>query len=343
VEHFFGVLRLLLWPLAACVTIGLLHAYAGLHVLRRGVIFVDLALAQMAALGAVAGMFFAAQSPHVEAHHVAAVEATARTPHSDDNAGDELDQAIRQTGRTQASDPPNDAEEEHHSQGFLAFWPTAFALFGAVLLAFARLPDQRVPHEAIIGVVYVVAAATTVLLLSKSPHAHEQMEEMLTGKLLFVDRDEVLHTAALYAVLGLLHVFFFRPFLAITNSAEDTEASGMRVRLWDCLFYAMFALMVTRSVAIGGVLVVFSLLIIPAACAAAFVESFKARMVLAWLISTVVIVIGLAISALADLPSGSTLVATFGAALVVCLSLGGVTRRTITRRQVPTSLPAGNP
>lgn len=341
-EHFFGVLRLLLWPLAACVTIGLLHAYAGLHVLRRGVIFVDLALAQMAALGAVVALFFVTHAAHVETHPVSVVAATV-TMHSDDIAGDELDQAIRQTGQTQASVPQNDAEEEHHSQGFLAIWPTAFALFGAVILAFARLPDQRVPHEAIIGVVYVVAAATTVLLLSKSPHAHEQMEEMLTGKLLFVDRDEVLHTAALYAVLGLLHVFFFRPFLAISNSAEDTEANGIRVRLWDCLFYAMFALMVTRSVAIGGVLVVFSLLIIPAACAAAFVDSFKARMVLAWLISTVVIVIGLAISALADLPSGSTLVATFGAALVVCLALGSIVRRTSSRRHVPPSLFTENP
>lgn len=340
-DHFVGVLRLLLWPLAACVTIGLLHAYAGLHVLRRGVIFVDLALAQMAALGAVVALFFPSHPAHVETHPVGVVEATMAT-HSGDGAGDELEKAIQQTGLTQAS-VADDDEEPHRPSRFLALWPTAFALFGAVLLAFGRLPDQRVPHEAVIGVVYVVAAAATVLLLSKSPHGHEQMEEMLTGKLLFVDRYEVLCTAALYAVLGLLHVFFFRPFLAISSSAEDTEASGIRVRLWDCLFYAMFALMVTRSVAIGGVLVVFSLLIIPAACAAVFAESFKARMVLAWLISTVVIVIGLAISALADLPSGSTLVATFGAALVVCLVIGGIGRRTLTRGRVPPSLPTGKP
>ena len=166
---------------------------------------------------------------------------------------------------------------------------------------------------------------------------------MLTGKLLFVDRGEVLDTAALYVVLGLLHLLFFRPFLAISTSAQDAEASGMRVRLWDCLFYAIFALMVTRSVAIGGVLVVFSLLIIPAACAAAFVEGFRSRMVLAWLISTVVIVMGLAISALADLPSGSTLVATFGAALVVCLSLGGIARRATIGGRVRQSLPPHGP
>src|SRR5262249_20244650 len=147
------------------------------------------------------------------------------------------------------------------SHGLLDLWPTIFALGGAILLAFGRVPGDRVPHEAIIGIVYVVASAATVLLLSKSPHGHEEMEQMLTGKLLFVDRQEVLVTGAMYAGLGLLHLLFFRPFFAISTDAAAAEARGVHVRLWDCLFYAMFALMVTRSVAVGGVLVVFSFLI----------------------------------------------------------------------------------
>jgi zinc/manganese transport system permease protein len=341
-EHLSGVWRLLLWPLAACVTMGLLHAYSGLHVLRRGVIFVDIALAQMAALGAVAGMFLSPPEGHTVRPSASTV-ALSPARASDNNAGDELDQAIRQTGQTETDTSLPDPEVEHHEEGFLAFWPTAFALFGAVLLAYGRLPGQRIPHEAIIGVVYVVAAATTVLLLSRSPHAHEQMEEMLTGKLLFVDRAEVLHTAAVYAVLGLLHCILFRRFLAISTSPEQAEARGMHVRLWDCVFYGMFAILVTRSVAVAGVLVVFTLLIIPGACAAAFTENFKAQMVLAWVISTVVIVVGLAVSVLADLPSGSTLVATFGAALALCLLLGGVARRTLTRGRVAPSVPADKP
>ncbi|MBI1826329.1 MAG: metal ABC transporter permease [Planctomycetes bacterium] len=331
--HFGEVLKLLLWPLAACITMGILHAYSGLHVLRRGVIFVDLALAQMAALGSVVALFLA--SPTVKLHHdsvpeqnipLKTVESIVSEGYHPDTASDELERAIHAKVPTP---PPNSMgmEDDSHEQSFLSFWPTAFALFGAVVLAFGRLPGQRIPHEAIIGIVYVVAAAMTVLLLSKSPHAHEQMEEMLTGKLLFVDRDEVLHTGVVYAILGVLHIIFFRPFLAISTSSEESEARGMRVRLWDCLFYGMFAILVTRSVAVAGVLVVFTLLIIPGACASALVESFKARMIVAWLISTVVIAIGLAFSALADLPSGSTLVTTFGAALVVCLFIGGAIRR----------------
>jgi zinc/manganese transport system permease protein len=322
-DHAYGLLTLLIWPFAACVSMGLLHGYAGLHVLRRGVIFVDLALAQMAALGAVVALFFASHPAHggsqVHKADVARV-ATDAVP-----ASDELEQAIQQ-GAPAAAETDEDAGEQH-GQGFLDFWPTAFALGGAVLLAFSRLGSGRVPHEAIIGIIYVVAAATTVLLLSKSPHGHEQMEAMLTGKLLFIDRAEVLTTGALYAGLGLLHVIFFRPFVTISTAPEEAEKAGMHVRLWDTLFYAMFAIMVTRSVAIAGVLVVFSFLIIPGACAALFVNCFKWRIVVAWLVASLVSVLGMALSAIWDLPSGSTVVATFGAALVVSIPLGRLVRR----------------
>jgi zinc/manganese transport system permease protein len=304
---------------------GLLHGYAGLHVLRRGVIFVDLALAQVAALGAVVGLFFAAHgelgatpldtgtSPQVQ-----------RAPRTAGSSGaDELEDALAQRMRVR----PTASAEERRAVAFLDFWPTVFALGGAVLLAFSRVRGNRVPHEAIIGIVYVVAAAVTVLLLSNLPHGREEMEQMLTGKLLFVDQREVLTTAALYAGLGLLHVVFYRPFLAVSTSPEAAEASGMHVHLWDVLFYAMFALMVTRSVAVGGVLVVFSFLIIPGACAGLLVESFRARIVLAWIVATVVSVTGMFISAAGDLPTGSTVVATFGAALVICVLFSGLVRR----------------
>lgn len=328
-QHTNGLTALLFWPFAACVSMGLLHGYAGLHVLRRGVIFVDLALAQMAALGAVVSLFFATQS-HMGAAHGAS--APAASPHKeqvaakDVSADDELTRAIQQTGQTDVQVDPD--QDERHDSRFLDLWPTAFALGGAVLLAFSRLGGQRVPHEAIIGVIYVVAAATTVLLLSKSPHGHEQMEEMLTGKLLFIDRAEVLTTGALYAGLGLLHVLFFKPFLAISTSAEAAEKAGMNVRLWDTLFYAMFAIMVTRSVAVAGVLVVFSFLIIPGACASMLVDSFKGRIVVAWVVASFVSLAGMALSAVCDLPSGPTVVATFGATLLFSIIIGRLVRRT---------------
>jgi len=327
-HHAYGLLTLLMYPFAACVLMGLLHGYAGLHVLRRGVIFVDLALAQMAALGAVVSLFFAAHPGHNEGHAVSdlveRISAAQHVPRRT-QASDELEQVIQQ--ETQAIPHPAEDADELHEQGVLNLWPTAFALGGAVLLAFSRLGSNRVPHEAIIGVIYVVAAATTVLLLSKSPHGHEQMEAMLTGKLLFIDRAEMLTIGGLYAGLGLLHLVFFRPFVAISTSPENAEKAGMHVRLWDTLFYAMFAIMVTRSVAVAGVLVVFSFLIIPGACAAMFVDSFKWRIVIAWIVASVVSVLGMAISAAWDLPSGCAVVATFGGALVLCACFGPLLRR----------------
>jgi zinc/manganese transport system permease protein len=308
--------EILFWPLIACISMGLLHGYAGLHVLRRGVIFVDLALAQLAALGTVVGMVLI--TPHV---HTPACDPAIVAPA--EHSSDELEIALREKiTPTQASDTDDDA-----SSGLLQFWPTIFALGGAVLLAFGRVPGDRVPHEAIIGIVYVVAAAATLLILSKAPHGHEQMEQMLTGKLLFVDAHEVLTTAGLYAVLGLLHFVFRRPFIAVSNDSAAAQRSGLPVRLLDCLFYAMFALMVTRSVAVAGVLVVFSFLIIPGACASMLVESFGSRVLGSWLIATIVSVSGIVISAVWDLPTGATMVATFGAALVLSILIGSLVRR----------------
>lgn len=334
-DHAAKLLSLLIWPFLACISMGLIHGYAGLHVLRRGVIFVDLALAQMAALGAVAGMFFATEPAHF--HHAHTLAGAARsaltTPAEHGNGRESAEDELAAALSTATAESDRAAETAQHEEqvnadepGLFQVWPTSFALGGALLLAFGRVPGNRVPHEAIIGVVYVVAAATTVLLLSKSPHGHEQMEEMLTGKLLFVDSREVLMTAGLYAGLGVLHVLFYRPFVAI-SMASDKAHAGLREKLWDTLFYAMFALMVTRSVAVAGVLVVFSFLIIPGACASLLVQGFKSRIVVAWGIATIVSVVGMTISAAADLPSGPTVVATFGAALALSIAASPLMRR----------------
>lgn len=317
-QRLFEVLPFLMWPLLVCISMGLLHGYAGLHVLRRGVIFVDLALAQIAALGTVFGMVFFAHPDHTVYAHKPAFATTQR--HS---AEDELDAAIPQ----QDSESGAHDEAEEGSPHLLEFWPTVFALGGAIVLAFGRVPGEKVPHEAIIGIVYVVAAATTILILSNAPHGHEQMEQMLTGKLLFVDGTEVITTAVMYAALGFLHFMFRKPFIAISCDSRAAENSGMHVRLYDCLFYAMFALMVTRSVAVAGVLVVFSFLIIPGACASMLVQGFKERVIWSWIIATTVSLCGVIISAVKNWPTGPTMVVTFGAALVLSILIGTTLRR----------------
>jgi zinc/manganese transport system permease protein len=193
-----------------------------------------------------------------------------------------------------------------------------FALLGAVLLAVGRLRDERIPHEAIIGIVFVVCAALSVLILSKAPHGHEKMEAMLVGSILFVRWGEVGLTLLLYLALGAFHLALRRPFLEITKDVSAAERAGTRVRLWDCLFYGSFALMVTQSVAVAGVLVVFSYLIIPAACATLFADHFGRQLLVAWVVAVATTVVGLVVSAVGVMPTGPSLVSCFGAALVLC-------------------------
>src|SRR5215813_8052574 len=116
-SHLEEVLKLLIWPLVACISMGLLHGYAGLHVLRRGVIFVDLALAQMAALGAVVGMLFSVQPEPAQPHSHRGDPTAISLPH---NAAppDELDQALQDA--RDGAPAPHEAGEDH-ARGFLDF------------------------------------------------------------------------------------------------------------------------------------------------------------------------------------------------------------------------------
>lgn len=268
-------MELLAAPFAACILIAVLHCYMGLHVVKRGVIFVDLALAQMAALGAAIALFLG---------------------------------------------PVLDIQPHHHEDIRYAL-SLFLAFFGAVILALGRLRDERVPHEAIIGIVFVVSSALCVLVLSKAPHGHEKMEAMLVGSILFVNWRDVLNILLLYLPLGILHFAVRRVLIKISEDTRKAEATGIRVRAWDLLFYISFGLMVTQSVSIAGVLVVFSYLIIPAACAIMLVNGFFFSLLVAWGIALGVSFSGLALSAWKDLPTGPSLVATFGAVLILCISI----------------------
>lgn len=320
-------------PFAACLVIAGLHCYMGLHVIKRGVIFVDLALAQSAALGAAVALLL---SPYVgtEPHHHHHHESTTGVL-SEADLAEQLD--LESSSGTPGSAPDvADADasghrEEAHEQEHKWFgWGMSllFALLGAVLLAFGRLRDERIPHEAIIGIVFVVCAALSVLILSKAPHGHEKMEAMLVGSILFVRWGEVGLTLLLYLGLGVFHLGLRRPFLRITKDVAAAERAGTRVRLWDCLFYGTFALMVTQSVGIAGVFVVFSYLIIPAACATLFVDGFGRQLLIAWVVAAATTVAGLVVSAVGDMPTGASLVSCFGAALVACVVVRSVMGKT---------------
>lgn len=319
-EQLRETLPFLILPFLACLTIAALHCYMGLHVLRRGVVFVDIALAQWAALGAAVALWL---SPHILPTHLSLPQTSSQAELS--NVTQELEGELQslvqpQTAGSVPTVSPSSAaqtEAAHPHASFRYGFSLGFALLGAVLLSLARFRERVVPHEAVIGILFVVAAAFSVLILSKAPHGHEKIETMLIGSILFVAPAQLLRMALLYLGIGILHFLLRKHFLFISEDVEAAEQAGYRIYRWDILFFTTFALMVTESVALAGVLVVFSYLIIPAACARLVVEGFGKQLLLAWGIAVAVTAIGLVVSALADFPSGATIVTGFGLAFLL--------------------------
>ena len=259
------ILPFLLWPFVASLILTGIHAYLGVHVVERGVIFVDLALAQIAALGATVAILI-------------------------------------------GLDP--------HGSG--AYWLSlAFTFVGAAIFAFARTRRGHIPQEAFIGIAYAVASAAAILAMSKATGETEHLKDMLVGNILAVSRHEVAKTALLYGAIGLFHYIFRRRFLLISTDPEQAEAEGISIRFWDFLFYASFGFVVTSSVAIAGVLLVFCYLIVPSVGAMLFADRVGRRLAIGWTMGTLVSALGVYFSVLLDLPTGATIVCTFGAVLVV--------------------------
>jgi zinc/manganese transport system permease protein len=217
-----------------------------------------------------------------------------------------------------------------YDQGTSAvYWMSlAFTLIGAAVFAVVKGHKARILQEAIIGISYAVASAAVIITLSKSTGEAEHLRDMLVGNILSVQWPEVWLTAAIYVVIGLFHYVFRQRFLDISLDPEAAAARGVPVRLWDFLFYASFGLVVTRSVAIAGVLLVFCYLIVPSVGGMLFSERVGLRLAIGWVMGTAVSMLGMYFSVLFDLPTGATIVCTFG----LVLALMAAVRPLILRR-----------
>jgi len=259
----------LLAPFVASLILTGIHAYLGVHVVERGVIFVDLALAQIAALGATVAIVV-------------------------------------------GMDP--------HARG--SYWISlGFTFLGAAIFAFARTRRGHIPQEAFIGIAYSVASAMAILLMSKATGETEHLKDMLVGNILAVSWPEVRKTAILYALVGIFHYVFRKKFLLISMNHEKADSLGLSVRFWDFLFYASFGFVVTSSVAIAGVLLVFCYLIVPSVGAMLFADRIGPRLAIGWTMGTLVSALGCYLSVQLDTPTGATIVVTFGGVLVLMFFL----------------------
>jgi zinc/manganese transport system permease protein len=197
------------------------------------------------------------------------------------------------------------------------FLSLGFTFLGAGIFSLARTRRGHIPQEAFIGIAYAVASATAILCMSKATGETEHLKDMLVGNILAVSRGEVIKTAVLYGAIGVFHYFFRKKFLLISTDAAKAEASGLSIRFWDFLFYASFGFVVTSSVAIAGVLLVFCYLIVPSVGAMLFADKIGRRLAIGWTMGTLVSALGVYFSVLLDLPTGATIVCTFGAVLVL--------------------------
>jgi len=264
------ILQFLYLPFLAGLILTGIHAYLGVHVVERGVIFVDLSLAQIAALGTTIAVLRGLE-PH---------------------------------------DP------------MTYWWSLGFTIIGAAIFAMTRVHrETRIPQEAIIGIVYAVSAAASILAMSKATGETEHLKDMLVGNILSVNAQTVIKTAILYALVGLFHYIFRKKFLAVSMGESIPN-----LKLWDFLFYTSFGFVVTSSVAIAGVLLVFSYLIVPSVAAMLFARSIGARLAIGWTMGALVSALGIFLSFHYDLPTGATIVCTFGIVLALLGAIWAIRR-----------------
>lgn len=258
-------------PFAACLVLVGIHAYFGIHVIERRVLFVDLAVAQFAALGAVVGFLLG--------HHPGELWSTA--------------------------------------------YSMAFAVLAAVVFALTRMRHEHIPQEAIIGITFVLASAASILLADRSAEGAEHIKETLAGNLLWVTWPTVFKDLVVYSLLGGFHVLLRKRFMLITTNPDEAYRRGWWVRWWDFVFYLTFGITITFSVEIGGILMVFSYLVIPACVAILLAHSLRARLLVGWAVGAVGSALGLWASYELDSPAGPAIVVVLG----LILALAAVARR----------------
>ncbi len=267
--------EVMFWPVMACVLLPWLLVYLGIHVVQRGIIFIDIAMAQMASLGICVAVLF-----HLDLESPATF-------------------AIA----------------------------LGFTLVGAAIFSFTGKRDSKVPQEAVIGISYVVAAAAAVLLLSRAAEGDEEIKNMLVGNILLVTPGDVWKCLGLFAIVGAFHFVFRKKFALASFERDAAYQQGVRVRLWDFLFYASFGFVVTGFVRIAGVLLIFTYLIVPAVCGINLAGTFRNRLLIGLLIGLIGGVLGLFLSFRFDLPSGAAIVCTLGG-LLILVTVAAILKRT---------------
>ena len=272
--------------IAVSLIVGLFLSYLGVHVVGRGIVFVDLALGQISMFG-IALANYLGEDPTVVS--------------------------------------------------------IILTMVAAFFLSLIDIRDRRLKQEAVIGIIYAVASAATVLLIAKSPHGDSDISEVLFGSLFTVSTAGIVTMAGLFGGLGIVHAIFHRRFFEITErvEADEREAGGV-FKPWNFAFFLSVGVAIVFAVRVGGVIPVFSYLIIPPVSAILVARSKWMVVSLAMAVSVAGSVGGVLFALQFDFPAGSSIVAMLGA-VFACFALARFVRRIGGRRNDRAGTAAGQP
>ncbi len=256
----FENIQFLAAPITACVILAGVLSYFGNHILTRGIIFIDIALAQIAALGTMLGLLLG---------------------YAEASASVELISLL-------------------------------FTLIIIAIFALTKFEKQVVPQEAIIGIIYGLGLGIAMLLAEKIPGGSNYITKTITGNILWVTWNDVIKCASIFVPIAIIHFLLRRPFIKISESKENLPYSINKVRMYELIFYITFGIVVVRSVPIGGIFVIFVLLIAPTAMATLFTQRWGWRFLWSWIIGIAGSIIGIYISYEIDISNGPAIVCLLG-------------------------------
>lgn len=262
------------WPIIATVMLVAIHSYLGIHVIKRQVIFVDLALAQIASLGAIYGIF--------------------------------LGFSIEENGF------------------LLKLISAIFTILGSIGFALSKKLNTKVPHEALIGIFYAFSLSLIFILSIDLPHGAEEIRQMFSGSILWVLPKELFWSGILYLIVGIFHYYFRDNFFSLIKDSNNIKFSSKQRTFWDFLFYASLGLVVTSSVSMAGVLLVFSYLVIPASIGMLLSESFLKRLILGFLFGIFSSFVGLFLSFFLDWPTGPAIIIVLSSCLLLVIFIRNI-------------------